>query len=149
MPTNALSPSPYVISHTTTDSNPSQTAFQTGAARNAYQHSLVNISRGKMGGGNNKKNKKSKKYSRKSTMKNRFSKKFRRSILRKKSRRMSLFKKNRKASFYGGSEAKLTIPSFRQTSPTGAGIINQLAGNHAQTLAYSEFDSQVTKPTGS
>jgi hypothetical protein len=153
MPTNALSPSPYVISHTASDADPSKTAMLAGAARNAYQHSLVNISRGKVGGGKNKnknkKNKKSKKCSRKSAMKSRFSKKFRRSILRKKSQRMSLFKKNRKASFYGGSEAKLTIPSFRQTSPTGADLIGNLAGNHAQTLAYSAFDSQVTKPTGS
>jgi hypothetical protein len=154
MPMNELSSSPYVISHPVTDSNPSQTAVQVGAARNMYQHSIVNISRGKMGGGGNnkdknKKNKKSKKYSRKSAMKSRFSRKFRRSILRKKSRRMSLFKKNRRASFYGGSEAKLTIPSFRQESGPGGSIINQLAGNHAQTLAYSAYDNQVTKPTSS
>jgi hypothetical protein len=84
-------------------------------------------------------------------MKKRFSKKFRRSVLRKKSRRMSLHKKNKKASLHGGSTAnnggdKLTIPSFRQASPTGTAIISQLAGNHAQTLAYSAYDDQVTKP---
>jgi threonine dehydratase len=82
-------------------------------------------------------------------MKKRFSKKFRRSVLRKKSRKMSLHKKNKKA-LRGGATAsgdKLTIPSFRQTSPTGTGIINQLAGNHAQTLAYSAYDDQVSKPT--
>jgi threonine dehydratase len=63
---------------------------------------------------------------------------------------MKLHKKNKKASLHGGANAsssdKLTIPSFRQASPTGAGIINQLAGNHAQTLAYSAYDDQVTKP---
>ena len=156
-----VSPSSYVIPHTvTTGSNPSVDAMLVGAARNAHQHALVQVSKGKVGGGgggNNKnKNKKnSKKYSRKSAMKKRFSKKFRRSILRRKSRKFSLHKKNRKAlALRGGATTdgngdKLTIPSFRQTSPAGSGIINQLAGNHAQTLAYSEFDSQVTKPTGS
>ena len=145
-----LNPS-YVIPHTVTDANPGKTAMEAGAARNEYQHSLVQVSRGKMGGGNNKKNKnkKSKKYSRKSAMKKRFSKKFRRSVLRRKSRKMSLRKKNKKA-LHGGATInngdKLTIPSFRQTSPTGSGIINQLAGNHAQTLAYSEYDDQVSKP---
>jgi hypothetical protein len=144
--------SKYVIPHTDVDANPSKTALEAGAARNAYQHQLVQVSKGKMDGGVNRKNKnkKSKKYSRKSTMKKRFSKKFRRSILRKKSRRMKLHKKNKKASLHGGANAsssdKLTIPSFRQASPTGAGIINQLAGNHAQTLAYSAYDDQVTKP---
>ena len=143
--------SKYVIAHPVTDANPSKTALEAGAARNEYQHGLVLVSKGKMGGGKNKKNKnkKSKKYSRKSAMKKRFSKKFRRSVLRKKSRKMSLHKKNKKA-LRGGATAsgdKLTIPSFRQTSPTGTGIINQLAGNHAQTLAYSAYDDQVSKPT--
>ncbi len=79
-------------------------------------------------------------------MKKRFSQRFRRSVLRRKSRKM-LHKKNKKASLHGGSnDNKLTIPSFRQTSPTGTGIINQLAGNHAQNLAYSAYDDQVSKP---
>jgi hypothetical protein len=147
--------SKYVIAHpVTTGSNPSLTAVQAGAARNEYQHGLVQVSKGKIGGGgsgkknkNKNKNKKSKKYSRKSAMKKRFSKKFRRSVLRRKSRKM-LHKKNKKASLHGGAGAtasgdKLTIPSFRQTSPTGTGIINQLAGNHAQTLAYSAYDGEV------
>lgn len=140
----------YVIPHPVTDANPTKTALEAGVARNAYQHQLVQVSKG-MGGGENKKNKnkKSKKYSRKSAMKKRFSKKFRRSILRKKSRRMKLHK-NKKSSLHGGSNTsggdKLIIPSFRQASPTGTGIINQLAGNHAQTLAYSAYDDQVTKP---
>ena len=87
-------------------------------------------------------------------MKKRFSQKFRRSILRRKSRKMSLHKKNKKAlALRGGATInngdKLTIPSFRQANPTGTGIINQLAGNHAQTLAYSAYDNQVSKPTGS
>jgi hypothetical protein len=148
----------YVIPHPVTDANPSKTALEAGAARNEYQHSLVQVSKGKMGGGEKRKNKnkKSKKYNRKSTMKKRFSKKFRRSILRKKTKRMSVHKKNKKTSLYGGANTnangdnnndnKLTIPSFRQTSPTGSSIINQLAGNHAQTLAYSAYDDQVSKP---
>jgi hypothetical protein len=145
-----------VIPSPVTDANPGLTAFQAGAARNAHQHALVQVSRGKMGGGkNNIKNKKnSKKYSRRSAMKKRFSQKFRRSILRRKSRKMSLYKKNKKAlALRGGATInngdKLTIPSFRQANLTGTGIINQLAGNHAQTLAYSAYDNQVSKPTGS
>jgi hypothetical protein len=153
-----VSPS-YVIPHTVTDANPGKTALEAGAARNAHQHALVMVSKGKVGGGgsgkNKNKNKKSKKYSRKSAMKKRFSKKFRRSVLRRKSRKLSLHK-NKKASsssssssLYGGateSDNKMTIPSFRQASPTGTGIINQLAGNHAQTLAYSAYDGEVSKP---
>ena len=144
--------SKYVIAHPVTDANPSETALKAGAARNEYQHALGQVSKGKVGGGGSgkkNKNKKSKKYSRKSAMKKRFSKRFRRSVLRRKSRKMSLHKKNKKA-LRGGATAsgdKLTIPSFRQTSPTGTGIINQLAGNHAQTLAYSTYDDQVLKPT--
>jgi hypothetical protein len=144
--------SKYVIAHPVIDANPSKTALEAGAARNEYQHGLVHVSKGKMGGGKNKnKNKKSKKYSRKSAMKKRFSKKFRRSVLRRKTRKMGLHKKNKKA-LRGGATAsgdKLTIPSFRQASPTGSGIINQLAGNHAQTLAYSAYDGEVSKPPGS
>ena len=151
-----VSPS-FVIPHTvTTGSNPSLDAMQAGAVRNAHQHALAMVSKGKVGGGgggkNKNKNKKnSKKYSRKSAMKKRFSKKFRRSILRRKSRKISLHKKNRKALALRGGAAinngdKLTIPSFRQTNLAGSGIINQLAGNHAQTLAYSTFDGAVTKP---
>ena len=143
--------SKYVIAHPVTDANPSETALKAGAARNEYQHALGQVSKGKVGGGGSgkkNKNKKSKKYSRKSAMKKRFSQRFRRSVLRRKSRKMSLHKKNKKA-LRGGATAsgdKLTIPSFRQTSPTGTGIINQLAGNHAQTLAYSEYDNQAPKP---
>jgi hypothetical protein len=148
----------YVISHPVTDANPSKTAVEAGAARNAYQHGLVQVSKGKVGGGDNKKNKnkKSKKNNRKSAMKKKFSKKFRRSILRKKSRKMGLHARNKRGSLHGGSNAdngnggdKLTIPSFRQASPTGSSIINKLAGNHAQTLAYSAYDGQVSKPASS
>ena len=145
----------YVIPHTVTDANPGKTALEAGAARNAHQHDLVMVSKGKVGGGkkNKNKNKKnSKKYSRKSAMKKRFSQRFRRSVLRRKSRKM-LHKKNKK-SLHGGAGAtangeKLTMPSFRQTSPTGTGIISQLAGNHAQTLAYSSYDDAVSKPVAS
>lgn len=140
----------YVIPHLVADANPGKTALEAGSARNAYQHQLVQVSKGMGGGDKKNKNKKSKKHNRKSAIKKQFSKKFRRSILRKKSRRMRLHKKYKKASFHGGSNAsggdKLIIPSFRQASPTGTGIINQLAGNHAQTLSYSAYDDQVTKP---
>lgn len=145
----------FVIPHpVTTGSNPSLHAMQLGAARNADQHALVMVSKGKVGGGGkNKKNKNknSKKYSSKSAMKKRFSKRFRRSLLKRKTRKIGLYKKNKKA-LYGGATTtttdgdKLTIPSFRQTSEGGAKIINQLAGNHAQTLAYSEYDNQAPKP---
>jgi hypothetical protein len=136
----------YVIPHPVTDANPSKTALEAGVARKEHQQGLVEVSKGKIGGGSGK-NKKSKKYSRKSAMKKRFSKKFRRSILRKKSRKMSLHKKNKKA-LRGGAKL-LTIPSFHQAGVGGTNIINQLAGNHAQTLAYSAYDDQVSKPTGS
>jgi len=149
--------SKYVIPHpVTTGSNPSETALKARAALNEYQHALVQVSKGKVGGGGsgknkNKNKKKSKKYTRKSAMKKRFSKRFRRSVLRRKSRKM-LHKKNKKASsLRGGATASgdklTTIPSFRQTSPMGTGIISRLAGNHAQTLAYSAYDDQVSKPT--
>jgi hypothetical protein len=53
-----VSPSPFVIPHAvTTGSDPSKTAMQLGAARNAHQHALVMVSKGKVGGGG-KKNKK-------------------------------------------------------------------------------------------
>ena len=153
MSTTASSVNPYIIPHTVTSPNGSKSAMEAGAARTAHQHAIAEVGRGKVGGGGgNKKNKKSKKY-RKSAMKKRFSKKFRRSILRRKSRKFSLHKKNRKAlALRGGATTdgngdKLTIPSFRQTSPTGTGIINQLAGHRAQTLAYSAYDDQVSKPT--
>jgi hypothetical protein len=141
--------SPFVIPHAvTTGSDPSKTAMERTATRNAAQHALVQVSRGKVGGGKNKnKNKKSKKYNRKSAMKKRFSKRFRRSILRRKSRKMSLHKKNKKAlALRGGATDKLPIPSFRQSSPEASRIIKQLAGNHAQTVANSVYDGAVSKP---
>lgn len=133
--------SKFVIPHYVNDADPSKTAFKVGLARSEYQHNLNQVSKGKMSGGKNK-NKRSKKHSRKSVMRKRFSKRFRRSILRRKSRKMNLHKKNKKGLRGGG----IIIPSFRQASPTGTGIINQLAGNHAQTLAYSKYDSQVSTP---
>ena len=146
MSTTASSVNPYIISHTVTSPNASKSAMEAGAARTAHQHAIAEVGRGKVGGGGgNKKNKKSKKY-RKSAMKKRFSKKFRRSILRKKARKLSSRKKNKKA-LRGGD--KLTIPSFSQTSPGGTAIINQLAGNHAQTISYSKFDGDVSKPASS
>ena len=146
MSTTASSVNPYIIPHTVTSPNGSKSAMEAGAARTAHQHAIAEVGRGKVGGGGgNKKNKKSKKY-RKSAMKKRFSKKFRRSILRKKARKLNSRKKNKKV-LRGGD--KLTIPSFSQTSPGGTAIINQLAGNHAQTLSYSKFDGDVSKPASS
>jgi len=140
-----LNPEKIVIPHTVTPGSPSQIALQMGAARNAYQHDLVQSGRGKVGGmGKNKKHKKSKKY-RKSKMKKRFSKKFRKSIMRLKSRKLSFRNKNKKALEGGANQSTLTIPSFPQTSPGGTSIINQLASNHSQTLAYSQYDNQVGK----
>ena len=146
-----INPEKFVIPHTVTPGSPSQIALQMGAARNAYQHDLVQVGKGKVGGmKKNKKHKKSKKY-RKSSMKKRFSKKFRNSILRKrqsKARKLSFRNKNKKA-LHGGaatiSPSTLTIPSFPQTSVGGTSIINQLASNHSQTLAYSQYDNQVGK----
>jgi hypothetical protein len=146
MSTTASSVNPYIIPHTVTSPNASKSAMEAGAARTAHQHAIAEVGRGKVGGGGgNKKNKKSKKY-RKSAMKKRFSKKFRRSILRKKARKLNSRKKNKKA-LLGGD--KLTIPSFSQTSPGGTGIIKTLAGNHAQTISYSKFDGDVSKPASS
>jgi len=147
---------PYVISHPVNDSNPGQTALNKGIERNNYQHSLVNVS--KSGGASSKsKMKKSKKMrmskrmSRMSSRK-RFSRKFRKSLskLRLSSRKSVLGRrrnkhKNKKFS-KGGAAATMTIPSFSQTTPGGTSIINQLASNHAQTLAYSSFDSDVKLP---
>lgn len=153
-----INPDKFVIPQTVAPGSPSQTAFQMSIARNEHQNALVQVSKGKVVGGGlkNKKHKKSKKY-RKSSMKKRFSKKFRKSIMRRKQskvRKLSFRNKNKKA-LYGGatispstltiSPSTLTIPSFSQTSVGGTSIINQLARNHAQTLAYSEFDDQVGK----
>lgn len=142
-----INPDKLVIPQTVAPGSPSQTALQMSIARNDYQNALVQVSKGKVGGmGKNKKHKKSKKY-RKSSMKKRFSKKFRKSIMRRKQskvRKLSFRNKNKKA-LRGGAESTLTIPSFSQTSSEGTNIINQLASNHAQTLAYSEFDDQVGK----
>ena len=147
MSTTASSVNPYIIPHTVTSPNGSKSAMEAGAARTAHQHAIAEVGRGKVGGGGgNKKNKKSKKY-RKSAMKKRFSKKFRRSILRKKARKLNSRKKNKKALLGGGDT--ITIPSFSQTSPGGTGIIKTLAGNHAQTISYSKFDGDVSKPASS
>lgn len=144
---SSVNPSSFVIPHTITSPNGSKSAMEAGAARTAHQHAIAEVGRGKVGGGGgNKKNKKSKKY-RKSAMKKRFSKKFRRSILRKKARKLSSRKKNKKALLGGGD--KMTIPSFSQTSPGGTAIIKTLAGNHAQTISYSKFDGDVSKPASS
>lgn len=147
-----INPEKFVIPHTVAPGSPSQIALQMGAARNAYQNDLVQSGKGKVGGGmkRNKKHKKSKKH-RKSSMKKRFSKKFRKSIMRKrqsKARKISFRNKNNKAMRGGAatiSPSTLTIPSFPQTSVGGTSIINQLASNHSQTLAYSQYDNQVGK----
>ena len=137
-----INPDKFVIPHTVTPGSPSQIALQMGIARNEHQNALVQVGKGKVGGGlKNKKHKKSKKY-RKSSMKKRFSKKFRKSIMR---RRKSSFRNKNKKGLHGGAVNTLTRPSFSQTSPGGTSIINKLATNHSQTLAYSQYDSQVGK----
>ena len=151
---------PYVIPHIVSDPNPGQTALNRGIDRNNWQHKLVNVSKGGVAGGGTsskskmKKSKKmrmSKRMSRMSSRR-RFSRKFRKSLskLRLSSRKSVLGRrrnkhKNKKFS-RGGAAATMTIPSFSQTTPNGTSIINQLASNHAQTLAYSSFDSDVKLP---
>ena len=152
---------PYVIPHIVSDPNPGQTALNRGIDRNNWQHKLVNVSKGGVAGGGTsskskmKKSKKmrmSKRMSRMSSRR-RFSRKFRKSLskLRLSSRKSVLGRrrqnkhKNKKFS-KGGAAATMTIPSFSQTTPGGTSIINQLASNHAQTLAYSSFDSDVKLP---
>jgi len=153
---------PYVISHIVSDPNPGQTALNRGIDRNIYQHNLVNVSKGAIASGGTgtsskskmKKSKKmrmSKRMSRMSSRR-RFSRKFRKSLskFRLSSRKSVLGRrrnkhKNKKFS-RGGAAATMTIPSFSQTTPNGTSIINQLASNHAQTLAYSSFDSDVKLP---
>ena len=157
---------PYVIPHIVSDPNPGQTAVNRGIDRNILQNKLVNVSKGGVavaGGGTGtsskskiKKSKKmrmSKRMSRMSSRR-RFSRKFRKSLskLRLSSRKSMLGRrrnkhKNKNKKFIiGGDKATITIPSFSQTSPGGTSIINQLASNHAQTLAYSAFDSDVKLP---
>jgi len=151
---------PYVIPHIVSDPNPGQTALNRGIDRNNWQNKLVNVSKGGVAGGGTsskskmKKSKKmrmSKRMSRMSSRR-RFSRKFRKSLskLRLSSRKSVLGRrrnkhKNKKFS-KGGAAATMTIPSFSQTTPGGTSIINQLASNHAQTLAYSSFDSDVKLP---
>jgi len=139
---------PYVISHPVTDANPGQTALNKGIERNNYQHSLVNVS--KSGGASSKskmkKNKKMRKSKRMSKMSSRrkFSQKFRKSLRRSSHKSMLLRRRNKnKKLSRGGAGATMTIPSFSQTTPNGTSIINKLASNNAQTLAYSSFDGDV------
>ena len=73
----------------------------------------------------------------------RFYRKFSKSL--RLSSRKSMFRrrnKNKKLS-RGGAAATMTIPSFSQTSPHGTSIINNLASNHAKTVANSAFDADV------
>jgi hypothetical protein len=136
---------PYVIPHTMSDPNPSQTAYNKGVERNLFQHQLVNVSRS---GGSKKSRGKKYKKSKSSSSRRKFSRKFRKSLRRSSRSRKSMLRqrnKNKKLSTGGGS-ATITIPSFSQTTPNGTSIINQLASNHAQTLAYSAFDGDVKAP---
>jgi hypothetical protein len=147
----------YVIPQTVNDPNPSQTALNKGIDRIIYQNSLNNVSKsGVAGGGTSSKSKmkKSKKMRMSKRMlrmssRKKFSRKFRKSLskFRLSSRKSVLGRrrnkhKNKKFS-RGGAAATMTIPSFSQTSPNGTAIINQLASNHAQTLAFSSFDGDV------
>jgi hypothetical protein len=133
---------PYVIPHTLSDPNPSQTAFNKGVERNLFQHQLVNVSRS--GGSKKSRGKKGKKSKYASSSRRKFSRKFRKS-LRRSSRKSILRRrnKNKKLSRGGAAAATMTIPSFSQTSQNGTSIIKNLASNHAQTLAYSAFDGDV------
>ena len=135
---------PYVIPHTLSDPNPSQTAFNKGVERNLFQHQLVNVSRS--GGSKKSRGKKGKKSKYASSSRRKFSRKFRKSLRRSSRSRKSMLRqrnKNKKLSRGGAAAATMTIPSFSQTTPNGTSIINQLASNHAQTLAYSSFDGDV------
>ena len=141
---------PYVIPHTLSDPNPSQTAFNKGVERNLFQHQLVNVSRS--GGSKKSRGKKGKKSKYASSSRRKFSRKFRKSLRRSSRSRKSMLRrrnKNKKLSRGGAAAATMTIPSFSQTTPNGTSIINQLASNHAQTLAYSSFDSDVKLPATS
>ena len=154
-----LNPS-YVISHPVTDANPGLTAVNKGIERNNFQHRLINVS--KSGGASSKsKMKKSKKMRMSKRMskmssRRRFSRKFRKSLSKSRpSSRKSLLERRRnknknKMFIRGGAAAPagatMTIPSFSQTTPNGTSIINQLAGNHAQGLAYSQYDGDVKLP---
>jgi hypothetical protein len=158
-----INPNPYVIPQTNVDPNPSLTAFNKGVDRNDYQHRLVSLSKGGVGvagggGGSGtstktkmKKNKKmrmSKRMSRMSSRR-RFSRKFRKSLKlssRKNMLRGARRNKHKNKKLSRGGAGTMTIPSFSQTTPNGTAIINQLASNHAQTLAYSSFDGDVKPP---
>ena len=155
MSTVSSTSNPYVISHTINDANPAQTAVNKGIERNMHQHNLVNVS--KSGGSKKSKNKsgsgsrgkKGKRSKSASLSRRKFSHKFRKS-LRRSSRKSMLRRRNKnKKISRGGGDATITIPSFSQTSPGGTSIINNLASNHAQTLAYSSFDSDVKLPATS
>jgi hypothetical protein len=155
MSTVSSTSNPYVISHTINDANPAQTAVNKGIERNMHQHNLVNVS--KSGGSKKSKNKsgsgsrgkKGKRSKSASLSRRKFSRKFRKS-LRRSSRKSMLRRRNKnKKISRGGGDATITIPSFSQTSTGGTSIINNLASNHAQTLAYSSFDSDVKLPATS
>jgi hypothetical protein len=156
-----LNPS-YVISHPVTDANPGLTAVNKGIERNNFQHRLINVS--KSGGASSKsKMKKSKKMRMSKRMskmssRRRFSRKFRKSLSKSRlsSRKSFLGRrrnKNKNKMFIRGGAAAppntLTIPSFSQTTKGGTTIINQLATNRAQGLAFSEFDAAVKQPAAS
>jgi hypothetical protein len=154
MSTVSSTSNPYVISHTINDANPAQTAVNKGIERNMHQHNLVNVS--KSGGSKKSKNKgrrsrgkKGKRSKSASLSRRKISRKFRKS-LRRSSRKSMLRRRNKnKKISRGGGDATITIPSFSQTSTGGTSIINNLASNHAQTLAYSSFDSDVKLPATS
>ena len=147
MATVSSNMNPYVIPHTLSDPNPSQTAFNKGVERNTYQHNLVSLS--KSGGSKKSKHKgrsrvkKGKKSKSASSSRRKFSRKFRKSLSSRKSMLRRRNKNKNKMFSRGGGDATMTIPSFSQTTPNGTSIINQLASNHAQTLAYSAFDGDV------
>ncbi len=140
---------PYVIPHIMSDPNPSQTAYNKTVERNLLQYQIANLSRS--GGSKKSRGKKGKKLKYASSSRRKFSRKFRKTLrlsLRKSMlRRRNKNKKIKKLSRGGGGNGStMTIPSFSQTTLNGTNIINQLASNHAQTLAYSAFDGDVKAP---
>jgi len=143
---SSSSPSPYVIPNTVNDSDPMKTALLKGYERQHLHDKIVNVS--KNGGGGHKKRKITKtKMSRRKlslSLRKRISRKLRKSFKKtaRKSRLSKRYKKLRNVK--GGST--ITIPSFN-ASPNAT--ISSLASNHAQTLAYSSFDSAVNKAPSS
>jgi len=139
MVNTASTPMNYVIPHNVAPGSASEVAYQKYVTRNEIQNAIAQLS---TTGGRNKKYKKSKKYQR--SIRKRFSKKFRKSVMRRKVRTLNIRNKKNKKSLHGGA-ATLTIPSFPQSNGQGPTNTKDAATNHSRIVSYSEFDSQVRK----